>query len=471
MRAVGALCRDAGDCARPSVHRSLREHDVRPRARCTATTTPRKVPRSSSGRRRSTCCCTRSGAVPKNPNAGLSYPDAMAGVPLRAVWQIGLWAVVLPAIGLLLLLRRAVEWIEPGLGTAAAAILGLATLVLPFSTLLFAHVPAAAFAFLAFCLLFRETAARHGRRRRGRACGRDRSAARDSGRPDRPLCGLARRRACGVSRVCAPAVSSACCRSSPSTSGRSAIHSSSPTPARPARGPRAAGSPRASSARASRASASLVELLLSQRGLLVLTPVVAAGAAGCVLLWRRGLRAEAGLIAALVLVELVWNSARHPVGFALGGWVPGPRFLIPLLPFLCFALAPALRRRPATVGGARPHLGGRDGGRDERRAAAAERRHAPLALAHRARQLHGDRRQPRRRRSRLARDPAVLRVRARRGRRRVPRDAATGLATRSARWRARPSSPGSSSSTARRSCSASTASCTRAGGSPRRSAS
>jgi hypothetical protein len=28
--------------------------------------------------------------------------------------------------------------------------------------------------------------------------------------------------------------------------------------------------------------------------------------------------------------------------------VPGPRFLIPLLPFLCFALAPVVRRAPAT---------------------------------------------------------------------------------------------------------------------------
>jgi hypothetical protein len=89
---------------------------------------------------------------------------------------------------------------------------------------------------------------------------------------------------------------------------------------------------------------------VSQRGLVVMTPVVAAGIAGTVLLWRRGFHSEAGLIAALVLVELVWNSARHPVDFALGGWVPGPRFLIPLLPFLCFALAPALRRAPATVG-------------------------------------------------------------------------------------------------------------------------
>src|SRR5260370_20973816 len=59
------------------------------------------------------------------------------------------------ASGRLFPMRRAVEWTDPGLGTAVAAILGLGSLVLPFSTLLFAHVPAAAFAFLAFCLLFR----------------------------------------------------------------------------------------------------------------------------------------------------------------------------------------------------------------------------------------------------------------------------------------------------------------------------
>src|SRR4029079_6989750 len=104
-------------------------------------------------------------AVPKNPNAHLRYPDAMAGVPLRAIWQIGLWAVVLPALGLLLLMRRTVDRLEPGLGIAVAAILGLATIVLPFSTLLFAHVPAAALAFISFALLF----------------GRDRSALRVAG--------------------------------------------------------------------------------------------------------------------------------------------------------------------------------------------------------------------------------------------------------------------------------------------------
>src|SRR5205814_2938483 len=78
------------------------------------------------------------GAVPPNRNHGLGYPAAMLGVPLRALWQITLWAVVLPAAGLLLLVRRAVDRLEPGLGVAAAAILGLGTLMLPFSTLLFA---------------------------------------------------------------------------------------------------------------------------------------------------------------------------------------------------------------------------------------------------------------------------------------------------------------------------------------------
>jgi hypothetical protein len=93
-----------------------------------------------------------------------------------------------------------------------------------------------------------------------------------------------------------------------------------------------------------------VEMLLSQRGLLVLSPVLAAAAFGVYLLWRRGLRAEAGFIAALAVVEVAWNAFRPSYELALGGWVPGPRFLIPLLPFLCAALAPAIRRAPLTVG-------------------------------------------------------------------------------------------------------------------------
>jgi hypothetical protein len=292
------------------------------------------------------------GAVPRNPNAALPYPAAMYGVPLRALWQIGLWAVVLPALALLLLLRYAVERLEPGVGTAAAVVLGLGTLVLPFSTMLFAHVPATLLAFLSFVLLWRGrspalaglcaglaistdlplaapavllglyAAARAPRVRRlvefacGGAVGLVPLLAFDAWAFGNPFhlaySGVALNPGAGGQEL------------SPGSHGFYTLHLPSPHVA--------------------------VALLLSRRGLLVLTPVLAAGAAGCVSVWRRGLRAEAVLIAALCVTEVVWNSGHNGLFMSLGGWVPGPRFLIPLLPFLCFALAPLLRRAPLTVG-------------------------------------------------------------------------------------------------------------------------
>ncbi len=297
------------------------------------------------------------GAVPHDKYAARGYPSAMTGVPLRAIWQIGLLAVVLPAIGLLLLVRRTVDRLEPGLGLAAAVILGLGTLVLPFSVLLFAHVPASALAFLSFALLFDRPEATLARVGAAGACAGLAICA------DLPLAvpavllGLyAASRTPRVQRLLAFAVGGAVglvpllafdtwAFGSPFHLAYSGV----------------ALNPGATGAELSKGSHGFftlqlpsfrvaVELLFSQRGLIVLTPVVAAGVAGVVLLWRRGLRAEAGLIGALCVAELTWNSGHNGITNALGGVVPGPRFLIPLLPFLCFALAPALRRRPATVG-------------------------------------------------------------------------------------------------------------------------
>jgi hypothetical protein len=296
------------------------------------------------------------GAVPPNPNAGQAYPAGMVGVPLRALWQIGLWAVVLPAILLLVLVRRTVERFEPGLGTAAAVTLGLGTLMLPFSTMLFAHVPAALLAFLSFALLFGRDAGPWRIAAAGAAAGLAVSTDAALAAPAVLLGLYAASRVPHLRRLVAFAAGGLVglvpllgydwwAFGTPFH----LVYEGAPL------NPGAGGVDQASN---NNGFFGLnlpnlhvgANLLLSQRGLLVLTPVVGAGLAGIVLLWRRGLRSEAALIAALCIVQVLWNSGRGSIDVALGGWVPGPRFLIPLLPFLCFALAPALRRWPATVG-------------------------------------------------------------------------------------------------------------------------
>jgi hypothetical protein len=296
------------------------------------------------------------GAVPSNPNRGLGYPAAMAGVPLRALWQIGLWAVVLPALGLLILLRRTANRLEPGLGVATAVTLGLGTLVLPFATLLFGVVPASALAFLSFALLLREDAGVARVAAAGAAAGLAIAT-------DLPLVvpavllGLyAAARAPHVRRLLAFGAGGVvgllplllfdwwAFRNPFHTTYSGVALNPGAGGVEQSQGSHGFFSVQLPSPRVA------VELILGSRGLVVLAPVVVAGVAGVVLLWRRGLRSEATLIGGLCIAEVVWNSGRSGLFQALGGWSPGPRYLTPLLPFLCFALAPVLRRAPATVG-------------------------------------------------------------------------------------------------------------------------
>jgi hypothetical protein len=72
------------------------------------------------------------------------------------IYLIGLWANVLPGLLLLVLVWRVAERFEPGYGVVAAIALGLGTMVLPLSTLLFSHVFTAFLGFAAFALMLRE---------------------------------------------------------------------------------------------------------------------------------------------------------------------------------------------------------------------------------------------------------------------------------------------------------------------------
>jgi hypothetical protein len=88
------------------------------------------------------------------------------------------------------------------------------------------------------------------------------------------------------------------------------------------------------------------DLLFSAKGLFVLSPVLVLAAVGLLLMWRAGKRGEAGVIGAIFLAYVVYNSGYW---LPFGGGSPGPRFLVPVIPFLGLALAPAFKRLPATA--------------------------------------------------------------------------------------------------------------------------
>ena len=90
---------------------------------------------------------------------------------------------------------------------------------------------------------------------------------------------------------------------------------------------------------------SVAQVLIRDRGLFITSPVMVAALVGLALLWRRH-RAEAAVCAAVALGFFLLEF-----GYFLpyGGTSPGPRFLIPALPFLAIGVAPALARFPRTV--------------------------------------------------------------------------------------------------------------------------
>jgi hypothetical protein len=92
--------------------------------------------------------------------------------------------------------------------------------------------------------------------------------------------------------------------------------------------------------------AGLREVLVGDRGLLLLSPVLVAAAAGLYLMWRRGFRGEAAVAAIVTLIFVLADSAYF---IPYGGNSPGPRFVLPALPLLALGLPFALDRFPKTT--------------------------------------------------------------------------------------------------------------------------
>ena len=272
------------------------------------------------------------------------------------IWALALLVAVVPAVALLFGVRWAAERLEPGYGAAAAVTLGLGSIVLIFGSEYFSHVIAAALGFAAFLVLMRDREVRPSARAvaaAGLLAGLAVSFEYQAGlvgvvlfayalasRDDRLRRGALY--AGGALLGALPALvfnwwalgspfefAYGSAVDEPGFSGHDTLGLNDEgffgiTAPKPA---------------------SALDLLVANRGTLTLTPVIAAALAGLLIMWRRGeRRPEVAAIGAVALVYFLYNSGYW---LAFGGGSPGPRFLIPALPFIALGLATAYRRLPA----------------------------------------------------------------------------------------------------------------------------
>jgi hypothetical protein len=278
------------------------------------------------------------------------------------VWALTLIAAVIPGVLMLLAVRWAADRFVPGYGTAAAITLGLATIVMTFSAEFFSHVISAALAFAAFCVLMKE---RDGPGRRwlvfgaGLLAGLAVTFEFQTGLVGVVLIVYALLRRSDRVRRAGAYAAGAVLGAAPMLAfntwafGNPLKLAYSDAVSFPGRsghdvlGLNSSGFfgitvPRSDSA---------FDLLFAGRGLIVMTPIIVMAVVG-IFMMRRKHRAEANTILAVAAVYFVYNS-----GYWLpyGGGTPGPRFLIPALPFVALGLAYAYRRFPAlTLGLAIP---------------------------------------------------------------------------------------------------------------------
>jgi hypothetical protein len=291
-----------------------------------------------------------------NPAADLGAPRAFLEMPRASIWQVGIFGATLPVLVLMLLVRWAADRVAPGFGGLTAVLGGAGTLLQPFSSLFFAHALAATLGFGAFCVLVRERERAHSSTLvalAGLLAGLAVVVEFSTAIIALTLAGLTLLGSNRLSRIAAYGLGAAggivpllafnlwAFGSATTLSYTNAVI----TPGKTGHDVIGANSSGFYGVEAPSARAA-TELLLADKGLLIVCPLVAFAALGLVLAWRRPTRDEAVACAAICGLFLLYNASYF---LPFGGWGPGPRFLVAALPFSLVLVAYALARFPVAV--------------------------------------------------------------------------------------------------------------------------
>lgn len=278
------------------------------------------------------------------------------------VWLLSLLVCVIPALGLMFIVRSIGDQLAPGFGTLAAYATGAGTMILPFSTLFFSHVISAAMVLGAFALLWKErkaptnlglvfaagllggfaitteyplglasviigiyALARFGFSDKGELLRRTGAYA-----------------AGGILGVLPLAIYNQLAFGSVTYFSYKNAIAEQGMNGHAVLGLNDGGFFGISDPTLS----NTFDLLFTAKGLFLLSPVLLMAFYGLVLMWRADKRAEAGVVGGIFLAYVAYNSGYW---LPFGGGTPGPRFLVPVIPFLGLALAPAFKKLPATA--------------------------------------------------------------------------------------------------------------------------